>query len=527
MSEMGIGIGFLGPAKMLCDWNSPSMNWTDSRCGMSQEAGKGQFGKLDLVVAFAFFLVVVGSKVTVLNLPYHWDEIGYVVPIHWLAEGSLARAIPGAHPPHAFFGHPPGLFLSLAFLYRICGETIWLSHLVGVTFAFLGVFFTYLLTAHLFDRVTGIIAACFLFGSPVYFTQSAMALPDVPVTALGVMCIYFFFKGQPIAYLFSALYLVSLKETSLAHIFSIVMYLVLFERKQPRFWGTLSRYGTPLLVTPVFFALEKITTGQFLTNPYFEEHSAFSFAPGHVLAQSAEVLDWMFISQQRWALTVAILLCFTFQRRVAWRKEFLLFFLVSGCFVAAFSFLYRLPRYLLPTFPFLCLLAAGSLSSLVRNGKWRACISAAVLALFAASLLGSGKYPVNFSEDMQYVDVVRTYKETALYIEKNLAGRTVLAPWPLSDAFSFPYLGYVKHPIQVVTEPTLADVVVSIPQAGPADEQVKRIFKPGDLVLAKRFERDGKIAEVYVRKASNGRGRKPGIELYFEYDRCGNTRKGD
>jgi len=499
--------------KMHRGWNSPSTNWTDATSGISQQAGKGQFWKLDLVIGLAFFLVVFGSKVSVLDLPYHWDEIGYVVPMHWLAQGSLSRVVPGAHPPHAFFGHPPGLFLSLAFLYQIFGETIWLSHFVGVTFAFLGVFFTYLLSAHLFDRGTGIIAASFLFGSPIYFTQSAMALPDIPVTALGVMCVYFFFKRQPVAYLFSALYLVLLKETSLAHIFSIVTYLVLFERKHPRFWGTLFRYKTPLLVTPLFFALEKVTTGQFLTNPYFEMHSAFSFTPGQVLAQLAKVLDWIFISQQRWALTVAILLCFIVQRRAAWRREFLLFFLVSACFVATFSILYRLPRYLLPTFPFLCLLAAWSLSSLVRNGKWRACASAAVLALFAASLLGSGKYPVNFSEDMQYFDVVRTFKETALYIEKNLGGRTVLAPWPLSDAFNFPYLGYVKHPIQVVTEPARADVVVFFPQAGPTDEQLTRNFKPGDLVLAKRFERNGKTSEVYVRKASNNTASKPSIDL--------------
>jgi Dolichyl-phosphate-mannose-protein mannosyltransferase len=489
------------------------MNWTDSRREISQQAGKGRFGKPDVLVGIAFFLVVFGSKIHVLDLPYHWDEIGYIVPIHWLAQGSLSRAIPGAHPPQAFFGHPPGLFLSLAFLYQILGETIWLSHFMGVIFAFLGVYFTYLLTAHLIDRSTGIIAASFLFCSPIYFTQSAMALPDVPVTALGVMCVYFFFKRQLIAYLFSATCLVLFKETSLAHIFSIVMYLVLLERKHPRFGGTLYRYGTPLLVTPVFFALEKITTGQFLTNPYFEEHSAFSFAPGLVLAQSAKVLDWMFISQQRWALTLAILLCFIVHRRVAWRKEFLLFFLVSGCFVAAFSFLYRLPRYLLPTFPFFCLLAAWSLSLLVRNGKGRACISAAVLALFAISLLKSGKYPVNFSEDMQYVDVVRTYKETAVYVEQNLSDRNVWAPWPLSDAFHFPYLGYINHPVQVVTEPAQADVVVSIPQAGPDDEELKRIFKPGDLVLARRFERNGKTSEVYVRKASYNTASKPGIEL--------------
>jgi hypothetical protein len=135
------------------------------------------------------------------------------------------------------------------------------------------------------------------------------------------------------------------------------------------------------------------------------------------------------------------------------------------------------------------------------------------LALFTASLLGSGKYPVNFSEDMQYVDVVWTYQETAHYVEKNLGGKTVMAPWPLSDALNFPHLGYVNHPIRVVTDPAQADVVVSLPQAGPADERVRRNFKPGDLVLTKRFERNGKTSEIYLRKASNNTARKPGIDL--------------
>ncbi|MFX0145459.1 MAG: hypothetical protein ACFE9C_15450, partial [Candidatus Hodarchaeota archaeon] len=66
-------------------------------------------------------------------------------------------------------------------------------------------------------------------------------------------------------------------------------------------------------------------------------------------------------------------------------------------------------------------------------------------------------------------------------------------------AFTFPYLGYVKEPIEIVSEFEEADVVAYTPQGVPAYGKIEKIIRKSDVVLIKRFERNGKFVEVYVR----------------------------
>src|SRR5262245_45501511 len=70
--------------------------------------------KVDWLIGAFLLVAVFISKAAVLDLPYHWDEIGYASSTHWLISEGLWRILPGTYPPTTFFGHPPGLFFSLA-----------------------------------------------------------------------------------------------------------------------------------------------------------------------------------------------------------------------------------------------------------------------------------------------------------------------------------------------------------------------------------------------------------------------------
>ena len=52
-----------------------------------------------------------------------------------------------------------------------------------------------------------------------------MFLADIPVTALGVMSIYFALRKKYIPYLICAVFMVMIKETAMAIVFSLLVYM--------------------------------------------------------------------------------------------------------------------------------------------------------------------------------------------------------------------------------------------------------------------------------------------------------------
>src|SRR5437773_1858766 len=107
------------------------------------------------ILIFCFFAVLVFfAKFPILTVPLYWDEMGWAHQAHWLSGVNLARALPGLRPPDAFWGHPPALHLTLASLAKVFGYSIVLAHLIAICFAFIGVWFTFLLGRLIYDAKT-------------------------------------------------------------------------------------------------------------------------------------------------------------------------------------------------------------------------------------------------------------------------------------------------------------------------------------------------------------------------------------
>lgn len=454
---------------------------------------------VDVMVLAGLTLIVLVFKATLLNLPYHWDEIAFINSAHHLAKESLIYALPGHHPPQAFWGHPPGLFLFLSTLYRVFGYSIWISHLLVLCFAVLGIFFTYRVTAMLTDRWAGILAALFLFVTPIYFAQSTMVLPDIPLASVGVMCIFFALQGRLIAYSAAALLLVLLKETALAFVVPVLIYGLWVQKQDSFSHSRIIAYVLPLMAMALFFALQKATTGRFVTNRYFEDHALFSLSPTHVVVSFVKICGWIGGAQQRWAAMGIVLAAFAFRFSVFWRKEFFLFLLIGTCFVSAFSVIYVLPRYLTPTLPLLFVVTACSIHSLFIRTRFRMLVGLIVLAIFFTGLNHSSVGRDSYSEDMQFVDVVKTQMEAASYIEQHLPTRTVYARWPMSEALTKPILGYVQRPLNLVEHLSEAEVMVTTHVVTSAEKQLKQRIDRKKFTILKRFQRNGKYVQLYTR----------------------------
>ena len=473
------------------------------------------FHRTDLGIALLLLAIVLISKAPTLNLPYHWDEAGaYMGPAHWLNQVDIRNALPGRHPPGTFFGHPPGFYVSLVLWFQLVGETICGAHLFVIAFGFLGVLYTYRLGTLLENRLTRLIAGLLLFGMPMYFAQTGMVLGDIPITALGVMSVYYALQRRLGIYLICSVYMLLMKETSIAIVVALGIYLSWNQRYRNGKIRNMLPYWIPVFVLGMFFLWQKIATGSFYPNPFMDYNQTVVFEPSQIGNKAIEASTCTFIKQHRWILAGLILIHFIVGRRTAWRKEYILFALIGLFFIGAFSFIFFMKRYLLPFMPYLCLAAAFSIVNLGKKNWIQGAVTAVILVAFVTRYFGYSFGYGSYDDSMEYMDVIDVNRQGCKYIEENFPHAQVITVWPVLQVIQQPFLGYVHHPIPArKRDENLRDIVVYVDNPGEKSDALLESARRKKYILHKRFETNGKYLEIYVPPI------RPGTVLKPHYDK--------
>jgi hypothetical protein len=108
-----------------------------------------------------------------------------------------------------------------------------------------------------------------------------------------------------------------------------------------------------------------------------------------------------------------------------------------------------LPRYLLPVFPPLVLIAVILIWRLPRPAARSVMVLAA--GCFVGAWFLNPPYPFPFEDNLAYADFVRLHQEAAQLLEAQPGKRRILTAWPASDELARPFLGYVRQPLNMVT----------------------------------------------------------------------------
>jgi len=453
-------------------------------------------------------LAVLLLKLGAAALPYYWDEQAYIVPSHWLAQESLVRALPGLHPEGKFFGHPPGLYVLMALQFRAFGETVLVPHLLMLAFACACLAGTYRLGAHLGDRTTGVAAAAFVFAIPIFFAQSVMVLGDVPVAALGVLAVGCLLERRFKAYVALALAMLAFKETSLAVVVACAAYAGLREpgRGRAERLRDAGRHLAPALLLLAFLAAVRVATGTTVSNLYFQEHSLITFSADKLRSTTG----WMFVEQGKWILTALVLAALVVQRGRFWRPELGLFAAILALFWAAFGLLYFLPRYFVPTYPYLAVTAALALRALLGSSAPLRLGAAAAVAVALVTRYDCTKsyYRSNLEADPCYVDAVRLDQEVIRFLASGADVTTAAVPWTYMKNVELPFMGYVREPgairalqLEKADADAEFDLLVLAPSSASAPDlaAARRIIDERGLVVVRRFERGGTYVELYGR----------------------------
>jgi len=208
------------------------------------------------------------------------------------------------------------------------------------------------------------------------------------------------------------------------------------------------KYSIPIIVIASFFILQKIMTGNFCCiYPY--KFELFHLDAEIIINKVIRISKWLFFYQYRYIFTILIILNLILIKTSRYKKENFLFLLIIVFSGYSFSFLYFLPRYLLPVLPYLCIMCAWSIFELTKTRMIRIAFGTAITALMISSL--SGTFIKGNNEwNMKYLGIVNANKKMYEYIKRNFPNSVILTTFPHADQMRRTYLGYVEKPLNTV-----------------------------------------------------------------------------
>lgn len=428
-----------------------------------------------------FFAGLVLLHAPLLRLPYFWDEAGYYIPAarDLFLTGTL---IPHSTPSNA---HPPLVMAWVALAWRIFGYSTQVTRTAMLTlsaFSLLGLFRLSRVAAHptVAWVTTGLVAMY-----PVYFTQSSMAVLDLPTAGFTFWALAAYLEDRPREQVFWFTLAVLTKETAiLAPLalcgWELVVAFVRSSSKSNRWKEILPPEGRrtrwlwlllPVAPLVLWYGYHYSKTGFVLGNPeFFRYNVAATLDPLRIPLTLGMRLWQLFGYFGLYLLTLAGVLAMfrppqidglVEKRQVEKQREDIVprpripFWMQAAFLAVILAYLVFmsavggavLARYMLPVVPLVILVWVATLWRRLRY--WKLIVGAVSIA-FVAGLFTNPPYGFSLEDNLAYRDYVVMHAEAEAFLATRYPGERILTAWPASDELSRPWLGYVRRPFPVV-----------------------------------------------------------------------------
>jgi 4-amino-4-deoxy-L-arabinose transferase-like glycosyltransferase len=411
-----------------------------------------------------FFAAVALSHLTLLRLPYFWDEGGYYIP------AALDFYHTGQLVPHFTNAHPPLPNILLGTLWHIVGFHILATRLLVCAFAAAGLLAIFRLTERLLDPTAAAAVTLLTAVYPIWFAQSSLAHADIFAAAftLWAFTLYLPSQGVPalrrqlsVAALFSLAALS--KETSIvqpAALAALQLVLLIRDRRSPllrrQHLGWIAALSFPLLPLVAWFAYHHHVTGFTFGNPeYFRYNATANLTAAHILQAIHYRFLHLFWQRNIWMPILFALACLFLPRRadaphsltnstlrtvaVLVGANWLVFSILGGAL---------LTRYLLPIYPLILIVCVNVWRTHTRRWPIFAAVTAA--AFISALWLNP---PTSFApeDNLTYRDMIVVDQEAIDFVAAHYPDATILTAWPVAADIFRPELGYVTRPMKAVS----------------------------------------------------------------------------
>ncbi|HEY1270577.1 MAG TPA: glycosyltransferase [Terriglobales bacterium] len=417
----------------------------------------------DVGIFFGIFALLVLLHAPLLRLPYIWDEAGYYVPAarDLMLSHSL---IPLSTVSNA---HPPLVMGWLALCWKVFGLEPWVTRsamLVIASFMLLGVFRLARRAANLQVAVaatlcTGLYSVCFM--------QSSLAHLDMAAAGFTLWGVHAYVDDRRWASLLWFSLAGLAKETAVLAALALAAWEVLgivlgrrFSRARlfPPAWSRLVWLVLSLVPLAGWLLYHYSRTGYVFGNPEFYRYNVQATLHPVRILLAAMMRVWQMVGYLHlWVLSLAAALGMFrpplrdqtgVRPRIAIPIQ-LVFGVLIVVYVTAMSVLGGavLARYLLPVLPLGIILCVSTIWRRVET--WKPVLAIVVLG-FVAAWFVNPPYGFSFEDNLAYRDYIVLHRNAEDFLAARFPHARVLTAWPASDELTRPYLGYVKHPLNVV-----------------------------------------------------------------------------
>jgi hypothetical protein len=446
---------------------------------------------LPLRVIFPLLFVgVFLSHLSLLRLPYYWDEAGYYIPAAYdfFRTGDVipSTTLANAHPPL------PSLYLALWWKSGFTPTVTRTAMCLVTAIALLAV---YRLAMLVNGRSAVAVATTVLTGIyPIWFAQSTLAHADMFAAAATLWGLVFVFAGLGRArflWIAAVCFAVAAwcKETAIVTPLAIALWEIYLYLRGKEDRGANLRAGmvllTPLAALVAWFAYYYHRTGYVFGNPEFVRYNATAtLSPLRILLALAHRILQLTAHMNMFVPVLcmfgAMLLLPLRERDGSPRPRIsppdqAILYVVMAANILFYSVLggALLTRYLLPLYPLILLLCV---STFYRRVPYWWGLSLLTTAAFLIGLFINPPYKFAPEDNLNYADVVRLHQQAIRQIMTHFPGSTILTAWPASDELTKPELGYVKKPLPVVTVANFSLPEIEKAAASPQDFSVGFAF---------------------------------------------------
>jgi 4-amino-4-deoxy-L-arabinose transferase-like glycosyltransferase len=448
----------------------------------------------NLVLFPLFFAAVALSHLTLLKLPYYWDEAGYYIPaaLDFYRHGWLI--------PHFTNAHPPLPNILLGTLWHVTGYNILSTRLLVCAFAAVGLLAVFRLTQNLFGAPAAIAVVALTACYPIWFAQSTLAHADIFAAAFTLCAFAIYFRPDKTCHpersegpascpsrkhliLLATLFTLAAlsKETAIvqpATLAALELYRLL--RKRPASPARLAALSFPVLPLAVWFAWHRFRTGFTFGNPeYLRYNATANFTLPHFLSSVVHRGQHLLWQRNIWLPILFTLACLLLPRRnrsmgpAAWPLTPIFLLIVANWL--AFSVLggALLTRYLLPVYPLILLLCVAVW---LERARWWPLLAALTAAAFISALWIDPPTQFAPEDNLTYRDLIVVHQQAVAYIDERYPGATVLTAWPASMELFNPELGYSDRSIKVFPVENFFFNTVQQAAQNPGDYDTALIF---------------------------------------------------
>jgi hypothetical protein len=418
-----------------------------------------------------FFVAVFLSHLTLLRLPYYWDEAGYYIPaaFDFLRTGSL---IPFSTMSNA---HPPLPSLYLALWWKTSGFTPMVTRTSMCVVSALALLAVYRLAMGLTGRAQTAAATVLLTAIyPVWFAQSTLAHADMFAAAATLWGLAFALSDEAVSSgvtsrPWAAVACFSLaalaKETAIVTPLALALWeawLALRDsgpEEARRRWTDAARWLLPAIPLVLWYGYHRYKTGYIFGNPeYLRYNATATISPIRILVAFGHRLLHVTAHMNLFVPVMCMVAAMMLdplpeangnpRPRVAWTAQARIYAVILANLML-FSVLggALLTRYLLPLYPLVLLLCVNTFRRRVRY--WPGLVLFSAVA-FLGGILINPPYRFAPEDNLAYRDVIVLHQQAIRRIVRTYPNAVVLTAWPASDELQKPELGYVRKPVPVV-----------------------------------------------------------------------------